>query len=72
MLLDGRVNLPYMMMHDMNECFQSAKSCLSCEAIMTAIFEAFDIPISDDDEIIKLKPIDIYNHSSLRYTIRGP
>ena len=33
---------------------------------MTCIFEVFNIPISNDDEIVKLKSTDMYNHLSLR------
>ena len=48
-----------------------SKSYLSYRAIMTAIFETSDVSITDDDEVIKLRPIDTYNHSSIkrmRYT----
>ena len=34
---------------------------------MTTIFEAFDICIIGNDEILKLKSTDTYNHASLRH-----
>lgn len=50
----------------MNECFQNPKPYLPYGVIMIAIFHAFNVPILNADEIIKLRPIDIYNHSSRR------
>ena len=50
----------------MNKSYLTSKICLPYGAVLTTIFEAFDVPITDDDEVIKLRPIDTYNHASLR------
>ena len=50
----------------MNECFQSCKTILPYGALLTTVFEAFDILITDDDEVMNLRPTDTYNHASLR------
>lgn len=64
-ILDDKVYLSYIIINYMNECFQSSKSYLPYGVVITAIFEAFNISIIDDDEIIKLRPTDIYNYLSL-------
>ena len=51
----------------MNECFQSSKTILPYGAVLTTIFEAFDVHIMVDDEVVKVKRSDIYNYASLRH-----
>lgn len=69
-ILGDRINLPYMVIHYMNGYFQSPKSYLPYGAIMTGTFKAFNVPIIDDDKIIKLRSIDI-DLQSLNYEVYG-
>ena len=65
-ILSGdRVNLPYVMINYMIECLEKSKTYLSYGVVLTAIFEVFDVPITDDDEVVEIRPTDTYDKSSL-------
>ena len=68
-ILSGdRVNLPYVMINYMIECLEKFQTYLPYGAVLTVIFEAFDVRITNDDEVVEVRPTNTYDKSSLRRT----